>query len=395
MDAARHPAMVAFLQSVYAPYSVNISDVAAVARAPSSRPAPLGTLRPPRLFLVARAYAGDKVNFDKCIGITIDAFVDWRTTHLSILLDSESAADRAWGETLTARFAGRPVDIVYVEPPPKSIHELKAFSGGKYGTPGYHRQLWDTFHFDLYLPNGAAAHDVVGVFDMDAPLMTVIPPATVIVRPGGVLRQQCKKGDGYVLGGPLLQGNFSATNLVSMMDAGYMPQFFFVRTFAQVRAHIAAAWKTESFEQALVHAVAAGAARPGGAEKTTFSPVNVMLNFALRFDPAAYEVAPYGTDGPGALAFGYNMVCGLPKPWIFRRGCCRTFNFSDCTQAERSDPFHITMAADDHDRPYPVPEMQRVADAHYAGVVAQVASMDPLEAARMRAACALHGGLTP
>lgn len=379
-------------------------DVAAPdAAAPAAAPA---TARPRIMYLIARSFAGHRGVFDTCFSVALDAFLDWRGAHLTVVLDAESPEDRAWGAALTQRFAGRPAAVVYADPPPDTIlnlHRSTGFGihGERYNTTGYHRQLYDTFLLDTYLPPAARPDDVVAICDMDAPFTSVLPSADALVAGGGGrLRQQARATDYFALDGPLIAGNFShAPALFGMMDLQYLPQFFFMRTFGGFRAHVTAAWGAPSFDRALSAAAIAATSRspPTGlldAGATMFSPSNALLSFAVAFEPTAYDAAIVGTAATPAPVFGFNGRCyQAPVAAVLRPGCCRTFGFANCSDAERVDALHIMSAHPWYGggaEPYPVGEMRRVADAHYHGVAAQLAGIEAVELARMRGVCALH-----
>ena len=179
---------------------------------------------------MARTFAGHRGIFDTCFGVALEAFLDWRDTHLTFILDDESPADHAWGAELELRFAGRSFRVVYAAPraasdPASTLHLLTGFHfhGGRYGTASYHRMLVDTFYLDEYLPD-ARADDVVAICDLDAPFTSMLPTAEALLMP--TLRQQAKSVDYFALDGAILAGTVDATawpRLLGMMDLQYLP----------------------------------------------------------------------------------------------------------------------------------------------------------------------------
>ena len=145
--------------------------------------------RPPRLCLVTRAYVGAKLDFEQYLWPSIVAFVDWRVTSFTLVLDADSDADHAWGAALAAgAFKGLPADVRYAALPPDEVLAHRPFDEPhitmtdhqRYKTAGYTRQLWDTFWLDTWLPADAADGDVLGVVDTDAPLLAFLTPAALL-----------------------------------------------------------------------------------------------------------------------------------------------------------------------------------------------------------------------
>lgn len=359
------------------------------------------------LFLVVRACSDHKQIFDNCFGVALDAFLDWRDKHLTVVLDAESVSDHAWGEELLQRFAGRPFNVTFSAlpaPPADSLHLLTGFRffGRRFASVGYHRQLFDTFFFDAFLPSFARDDDIIAICDVDAPLITVLPSAPTLLMRGldGMLalHQQALRKDFFQLDGPLIAGNFSHdVPTVGMMDAKYLPQFFFKRTFAAFRSHVTAMWRTASFSEALFAAASEAHARFNAtglsdAGPTMFSPVNALLSYAVLSEPQSYTVAIAGGGGPAALIYGVNQMCyHEAMSTVLRHGCCRSFGFTNCSLSEMKDTLHV-MSSTRKSRPFRDIEMQRATNTHYKGVALQLASLESVDLSHMRETCTRFGG---
>lgn len=367
------------------------------------------------LYLVMRSFEGHRAVFDNCFDVALNAFVDWRSVHLTIALDAESMADRQWGQELELRFTGKPVKVVYVEPPPEVyglMHNLTGFHffSKRYATASYHRQLYDTFMMDTFVPPSAQEEDIIGICDVDAPFMSMLPLVTDLLggaagtRP--VLRQQTKPHDFFELDDYFINGNSSngsRTRLYGMMELQFLPQFFFKRTFGQFRAHVTSTWRTSTFAEALIAAVQSARerftpTRRDDRGRIMFSPANALVSFATSIEPQAYEVALVGLNRSerASPAFGFNNRCYQENiSAILRPGCCRLFHFANCTVAERENYLHL-MSAYPHDGGGPLPfteeSMIIAVDKHYEGVARQIEFLTSEDEERMRAACMHHAG---
>jgi len=65
-----------------------------------------------------------------------------------------------------------PITVQYAQPPSTAVFAAspyKSESGTRIAGPGYTRQLYDTFWFDLFAPKDALEIDIIGILDPDAP----------------------------------------------------------------------------------------------------------------------------------------------------------------------------------------------------------------------------------
>jgi hypothetical protein len=135
----------------------------------------------PHLFLMTRTFAGDRMRFHTVLQPSLEMFVDWRFTHFTLVLDDESREDHAWGDELLANLSSAWNFSVRYAPPLSD----KAKTYTTYKNPGYARQIYDTFFFDTWLPAWARASDLLGVLDVDSPLLTVTSPKAMLLLGNG------------------------------------------------------------------------------------------------------------------------------------------------------------------------------------------------------------------
>ena len=355
------------------------------------------------LYLITRSFSGSKREWDAGLGHSLDWAVDWRHTHVTVVLDDESPADHAWGAELLERYAHRPFAVRYAPAPPAAVTDARPFArcrshplsvaagGGKGNSSGYTRQLYDTFFLDTYLPPASSDLDVVGIMDVDSPLFSLLTPSAVLLDGDAIIPRvahyppgaahQFYKGDAPLLGG--------AVEVVDTMFTDTGPQFFFVGTFAATRAAIVAAYPgARDVADAWVRAVRLH-------PDSGISPNNVLLSVGLATSPGRYRVVFGGAQFQPVPVFALNHA----PAWLAVNGCCRTFGravLPGCSADQAADGMHLT---------YLPPQMGEeglwgtaarttVADAAYARIHAHLAGIEGAEAARMAAACgAVHPSL--
>eukprot|EP01034_Spumella_vulgaris_P000454 gene454-599_t len=110
------------------------------------------------------------------------------------------------------------------------------------------------------------------------------------------------------------------------MAGNFMPQWFHRSTFANVRKFIMTQLNCSTFDEAW--------------DKWAWgplSPVNIIGNYALRFEAHLYRQA-FQNDTDNTLITGWHLP---PFPREFHEiGCCRTFNVS-CTEDALNDTTHL------------------------------------------------------
>jgi hypothetical protein len=118
--------------------------------------------------------------------------VDWRSTHLTLVLDVDSPADHAWGEELqsagvSARMGWTPnrtFAVRYSPPLSRAAASWTPYPLGNSSRLGYTRQVYDTFWFDTWLPSHAKQSDLLGVLDVDSPLLAFVVPQALLLPDG-------------------------------------------------------------------------------------------------------------------------------------------------------------------------------------------------------------------
>jgi hypothetical protein len=314
----------------------------------------------PRLFLVIRTYWGGA---GQAVWRALHAFVDWRTTHVTVVLDAESAADHAFGEKLLVRYAGKPFAVRYAELPSNGELDFKPFwvNGGKFNTTGYTRQLWDTFWLDTWLPRDAGPDDLLGILDTDAQLSGLLVPRAYLDSNGRIFQPALQgdhfDGDQHLLGEP---APYDA------MWTDTMPQIYYVSTFPRLRAFLGG-----TVNGSLRDAWLGVGARYHG-QLRRISPANVIFNYAVHHEAHLYGVSLTGpSGGPVVPIFGSNRA---PK-WAPRRGCCRLFRFPNCSASEIDDADHLTYV--NNAEQWLEVDRRRVVDSTYAHMLAARATLPP------------------
>ena len=340
----------------------------------------------PTVFFVLRTYAGDKRGVYAVLQ-SLDCFLPWgASVHFTIILDSESSADRLMGKELDewCKVVPRNCIVRYAEAPSNNILLARPFYHvfSRMNSSGYTRQLYDTFWLDKYLPPWARPGDLIALLDADSSLRAVIAPSAlhqnnVLLRPA--MSPSHWKGEHHFLGEPVLLP-------YDVMWPDVMPQLFWVGTLAAVRAAVTARIRQPATAAGFDAAWIALFNEHIGNQRE-ISPVNVIFNYGVKHESHRYAAtvvapAPLGSKGPGVPCFSSNR----PRPQdSFRFGCCRAFRLPGCSLQELTDDSHITFV--NNVEQWPSAERARIANVTYAQIHELLARLPANDTRRMVHAC--------
>ena len=193
-----------------------------------------------------------------------------------IVLDEESEMDHEFGEIVTRHTREHFPEYkleVFFEPLPndKSILE----NPGLARSPGYNRQLWSSFFFDLYTNDPIIAW-------MDSDVAFITPVTNSLIFSGSKLRVlgwDCSFHFSWVK--EWARTSERALGLPYVADfMSYFPVYFYRDTFARCREHIMKHWNVTTFEEAFklfYH------------DKNQLSPVSIILSYAWFFERDRYD----------------------------------------------------------------------------------------------------------
>ena len=179
------------------------------------------------------------VRFSSILEPSLAACVDWRTTHLTVVLNANDTNDAAFAVWLRNRlaYAGDNMSIKFAElaPPAVLASAPNARDGSRYAGPGYTQQLFDTLLLDTWMPPTARPNDLIGILDCDSPLLTMLAPRQLLDASGKRIRRVVLSSDVYS-GDALLP---TAITKYNAMSTEAMPQVHWVGTMAATRKEIA------------------------------------------------------------------------------------------------------------------------------------------------------------
>ena len=313
----------------------------------------------PSVHIMLRTFAGDRRRFENIFLPSIEAFCDFDSLgSFTIILDNESIKDHEFGDMLLniGNEKGFPFRIQYIDPPSDTILHAAPYGGlsPRESSPGYTRQLYDTFWFDKYLPSTAdKENDIIGIFDVDAALVSVLTFKELIklntttttstasnkLRDKYIIHQPVMLpdkwvGDKYILG---LADNNEAYDLMSVNS---FPQLLWIDTFVKCREHIIQLWSPDvpTFDQAWLNLYTRPTTDIRELQKVRTSPSNTLLNFGIYFQTGYVLNMVNNKAYPALPVFALNK--GTNVNVII--GCCRVFGPDRLYYDENEIPYCYT-----------------------------------------------------
>ncbi|XP_068729073.1 uncharacterized protein [Montipora capricornis] len=193
-----------------------------------------------------------------------------------IVLDEESEMDHEFGEIVTRHTREHFPEYkleVFFEPLPNDKSILK--NPGLARSPGYNRQLWSSFCFDLYTNDSIIAW-------MDSDVAFITPVTNSLILNGSKLRVlgwDCSFQFSWVKEwGRTSERALGLPYVADFMS--FFPVYFYRDTFARCREDIMKHWNLTTFEEAFklfYH------------DKNLLSPVSIILSYAWFFERDRYD----------------------------------------------------------------------------------------------------------
>lgn len=316
------------------------------------------------IVLMTRTYAGDRWRAGNNLLHHLQMFYDLTEYDFTFVLDDESSDDHLWGQCLEDEFPETSVQFEALPDDHETLFHGTSFSQPKYARPGYDRQQWSTFHLDRV---AKPHHDVIGVIDADAWLISYVTRETIFAPDGRIILRAAKDPshfhmDTVALGMP---------TPYDFMWIDRMPIWFWKSTFQNVRKYIASQWNTSSFDDAFRNF-----------SVSRYSQFNIIAHYAVAMEPDKYVLVDH-TDLNGTVSVGCNR-CWQKDVKV---GCCAVFNVS-CDGVDsktrtysinRYYRYHVQWETDGN-----------LADAHYRNVQRDLAILEKKNSTRvdrMREAC--------
>ena len=193
-----------------------------------------------------------------------------------IVLDEESQADHEFGEIVInhtrKHFPEYRLEVKY-EALPKDKRVLEFPGAPK--SPGYNRQLWSSFFFDLYTND-----PIIAWMDSDVAFITPVTKSSIFSNTKlRVLGWDCTFHFPWVKQWAITTER--ALGLPFVADyMSYFPVYIYRDTFLHCREYIIKHWNVNDFEQAF---------RLFYNDRNMLSPVSVLLSYAWFFERDRYD----------------------------------------------------------------------------------------------------------
>ncbi len=241
--------------------------------------------------VMTRASSGERWRVGASLLHQLRMFFDWTSFSFTFVLDDDSFDDRVWGRCLKDAIPQAQVKYETLPQKPENL-----FSGKD------DRQRWSTFHLDLMAD---PSDEVIGVIHGDPWCFSYLSRGNIFAWNDHItLRaakgQSCDNIDSVALG---------MKTPYNFMYVDKAPIFWFWKsTFVNVRNHIASHWNS-SFEDVFRNL-----------SMSTYSPLNIIANYASRWESYRYLVVMHEDDE--------NSCCYQCETKDVLVSCCVVFNVS-------------------------------------------------------------------
>ena len=272
------------------------------------------------IIILTRTYYKDGNILQKNLLSTFNIFVNRDKYKIGVILDDETVYDHELGNYLIKQNI---IDSIYYEPLPEN--HLTLFQALAYPNMhwGYDRQQWSTFYMDTFVDN-----DIIGILDSDSTFTSYLTDENIFSKEGKIkifgikptvsMVHWCSETKWFKFKNGAQHENddiaLKFDTVYDCMATNIMPFFFWKTTFQNFRNYISDVWGM-SFDDAYK----IFSTKP-------YCQFNIMVNYALRFEPDKYEFIDLMTDNTENISVAQN---GCPTSRDTLCGVINSFNVKE------------------------------------------------------------------